>query len=126
MNGGGKSISGYANRPSVKRVKRANDVGLYKEEKSPMIVRFAHWLLNKFDDSNKLTNHISVSERVLDRHNNTVTFSVHPASGGYVVESSYYNEREDRHMRGLHIITSEEDFAKELGNAVFMDILKNR
>lgn len=122
---GGYVNSATPKRSGVNRVKRLPKVGLYNEEKEKMIVRFARWLLNKFDNSNKLTS-ISVSDRILDRHNDTVTFSVHPASGGYVVESAYYNEREDRHVRGLHIITSEEDFAKELGNAVFMDLLKNR
>ena len=123
MSGG--YVNSATSRPGIKRARKLPQVGLYKEEKEKMIVRFARWLLNKFDNSNKLTS-ISVSDRILDRHNDTVTFSVHPASGGYVVESAYYNEREDRHMRGLHIITSEEDFAKELGNAVFMDLLKNR
>lgn len=111
---------------TVKKARKLVHSGLYKEEKVKMIVRFARWLLNKFDNPNDLISSISVSDRILDRHNNTVTFSVHPASGGYVIESSYYNEREDRHMRGLHIITNEEDFAKELGSAVFMDLLKNR
>jgi hypothetical protein len=111
---------------TVKKARQLTQPSLYKEEKVKMIVRFARWLLNKFDNPNDLISSISVSERILDRHNNTVTFSVHPASGGYVIESAYYNEREDRHMRGLHIITNEEDFAKELGSAVFMDLLKNR
>lgn len=122
---GGAYVNSATSRPGIKRARKLPQVGLYKEEKEKMIVRFAHWLLNKFDRSNQIAT-IGTSERILDRHNNTVTFSVHPASGGYVVESAYYNEREDRHMRGLHIITSEEDFAKELGNAVFMDLLKNR
>lgn len=121
MNYGGK-----VSRNGIKRVRTANEVGLYKEEKATMIVRFARWLLNKYDHVNRPIATIGDNDRILDRHNNTVTFSVHPASGGYVVESAYYNEREDRHMRGLHIITSEENFAEELGNAVFMDLLKNR
>jgi hypothetical protein len=62
----------------------------------------------------------------IDRGNGTVTFTIHPASGGYVVESSYYDERKDRHERSLHIITSQENFSEELGKAVFMDVLKNR
>jgi len=124
MNGIGNAKSTIP-RQGIKRVRRVPQVGLYKEEKEKMIVRFARWLLNKFDDSNAI-NTVRISDNILDRHNNTVTFSVHPASGGYVVESSYYNEREDRHQRGLHIITSEEDFAKELAHAVFMDMLKTK
>lgn len=116
----------FANRPSVKRARKSIDgYKEYKEQKEHMIARFARWLLNKYEGGNQLS--VSIGpERILDRHNNTVTFSVHPANGGYVIESSFYSEREDRHQRSLHIITSEEDFAKELGHAVFMDMLKNR
>jgi len=124
MKGSAKSISVYPKRTGVKRVKRINDAVPYKEEKVKMIVRFARWILNKYDNYDQHIGSISISDRILDRHTNTVQFSVHPASGGYVVESSFYNEREDRHERNLHIITSQEDFSKELAQAVFMDMLK--
>jgi hypothetical protein len=60
----------------------------------------------------------------LSSQDGTVNFSVHPASGGYVVETSYYNEITDRHERQLYIITSQEDFSSELGKAVFMSMLR--
>jgi hypothetical protein len=63
------------------------------------------------------------SSRLSDQ-SGTVNFSVHPATGGYVVETSYYNESTDRHERQLYIITSQEDFSNELGKAVFMSMLR--
>ena len=105
---------------------------MYKE---PFTVRFARWILNKHERNavNQIgiqeTSSITKASRVrpsMDRMDDTISFTVHPASGGYVVESSFYDEKADRHKRSLHIITSQEDFSEELGKAVFMDMLKNR
>ena len=98
--------------------------------KQPLTVRFANWLLRKHEAKNQLvgaTDIASVKVRSrMDHGRDAVSFTVHPATGGYVVESSYYDEKNDRHNRYLHIITSQEDFSEELGKAVFMDMLKNR
>jgi hypothetical protein len=88
--------------------------------------RLVNWLTANEAD-NDIGLGIQLHEtRGIDRSDGTVTFTVHPASGGYVIESSYYDDRKDRHERKLHIITSQEDFSEELGKAVFMDILRNR
>ena len=104
---------------------------MYKE---PLTVRFAHWLLRKHEGRNLglESNIVSAKHRNVTRpgpsieNRDTVSFTIHPASGGYVVESTFYDEKNDRHNRHLHIITSQEDFSEELGKAVFMDMLKNR
>jgi len=89
-------------------------------------VRLANWLLGTEDHQENQLVTAMREVRGIDRGDGTVTFTIHPASGGYVVESNYYDDRNDRHQRSLHIITSQEDFSEELGKAVFMDILKNR
>jgi hypothetical protein len=86
----------------------------------------AHWLIGTEDEQENQLVSAMHEVRSIDRGDGTVTFTIHPASGGYVVESNYYDDRNDRHQRSLHIITSQEDFSQELGKAVFMDILKNR
>lgn len=102
---------------------------MYKET---LRVRIAKWLLRGEDDRNiKLDTQlvgasINKTRSSLDRHDGTINFTIHPASGGYVVETSYYDRKTDDHKRNLHIITSQEDFSEELGKAVFMDLLKNR
>mgnify|MGYP000583671071 CR=1 FL=1 len=93
--------------------------------------RIARWLLRNDDDvltSGKYSNQLvsTRSSNRLDRHDGTINFTIHPASGGYVVETQYYDKKTDDHKRNLHIITSQEDFSEELGKAVFMDLLKNR
>lgn len=64
--------------------------------------------------------------RIIDSEHESVHFTVHRASGGYVVETCFYDNRKDHNHRSLHIITSQEDFSDELGKAVFMELLKNR
>jgi len=69
---------------------------------------------------------MSRNSQILGGDRQQVNFTVHTATGGYVVESSFYDEKHDRHNRNLTIITSQEDFAEELGKAVFMDLIRNR
>jgi hypothetical protein len=104
---------------------------MYKES---FRVRLANWLLRGAQESDSSVNlgrglvgaTTSKGRPSLDRHDGTINFTIHPASGGYVVETSYYDRQTDDHKRNLHIITSQEDFSEELGKAVFMDLLKNR
>jgi hypothetical protein len=56
--------------------------------------------------------------------NNKLHFSVYRAQGGHVIEFTHYDSVKDRHSESLHIITDQEDFAKELGNIVFMECLQ--
>lgn len=89
--------------------------------------KLANWLLGKKPDQNIFGMTIQTSNRrSLAEDSGTVSFTVHTASGGYVVESSYYDESRDRTERTLHIITGQEDFSAELGKAVFMALLKSK
>lgn len=56
--------------------------------------------------------------------NHKLNFSVYKAQGGHIVEFHHYNHTTDRHNESLHIIRDDEDFAKELGNIVFMECLQ--
>lgn len=97
-----------------------------KQHRPSWRVRLAHWLIGSEDDQEHQLASAIREVQGIDRGDGTVTFTIHPASGGYVVESNYYDDRNDRHQRSLHIITSQENFSEELGKAVFIDILKNR
>jgi hypothetical protein len=109
--------------PSISGAKRMSS----RKHRPSWRVRLAHWLIGTEDNQGaELASMHDRDVRSIDRGDGTVTFTIHPASGGYVVESNYYDDRNDRHQRSLHIITSQEDFSQELGKAVFMDILKNR
>jgi len=89
-------------------------------------IKLGRWLLHSSSDEPEKISIGSQRGRILDNDRNAVNFTIHHASGGYVVETNYYDKRNDNHLRSLHIITSQEDFSEELGKAVFMEMLKNR
>jgi hypothetical protein len=64
------------------------------------------------------------SRNNIGSNNNKLHFAVYKAQGGHVVEFNHYDQKTDRHYEALHIITDQEDFAKELGNIVFMECLQ--
>lgn len=89
--------------------------------------KLGNWILGTKPEKNIFGMVIQPSNRrSLADDSDTVSFTVHTACGGYVVESSYYDEKQDRTERTLHIITSQEDFSTELGRAVFMALLKSK
>jgi len=46
------------------------------------------------------------------------------ASGGIVIETSGYDERKDRHLHGLHVITEDKDLGNEIGKIITYESLK--
>lgn len=53
-----------------------------------------------------------------------MNFRVYPATGGHIVEYSYYNERTDRNDQALHLIPSELDLGAELAKIMTLEALK--
>lgn len=53
-----------------------------------------------------------------------MNFRIYQATGGYIVEYSYYNENTDRHDQALHLIPSELDMATELAKIMTLEALK--
>ena len=46
------------------------------------------------------------------------------ASGGIVIETSAYDERKDRHMQSLHVITEDKDLGTEISKIITYESLK--
>ena len=51
-------------------------------------------------------------------------FKIYPATGGHIVEYTYYNERKDAHDQALHLIPSELDLGAELAKIMTLEALK--
>ena len=51
-------------------------------------------------------------------------FKIYPATGGHIVEYTYYNERKDMHDQALHLIPSELDLGSELAKIMTLEALK--
>ena len=61
--------------------------------------------------------HISFNQQPLH-------FKIYPATGGHIVEYTYYNEKSDRHDQALHLIPSDLDMATELSKIMTLEALK--
>jgi len=89
------------------------------------------WLKRKLrnwvndDDCNIL---VSASTRDEDcgpsLHSDGFRLQVYKASGGIVVETVAYDERKDRHLKGLHVITDDKDLGESLSKIITYENLK--
>jgi hypothetical protein len=53
-----------------------------------------------------------------------MNFRIYPATGGHIVEYTYYNERKDSQDQALHLIPSELDLGTELAKIMTLEALK--
>ena len=51
-------------------------------------------------------------------------FTIHQASGGYVLEYSAYDDKSDRHNHNLHIIPSEQDLGQGIAHIITLEMLR--
>lgn len=51
-------------------------------------------------------------------------FKVYPATGGHIVEYTYYNEKRDTNDQALHLIPSDLDLGAELAKIMTLEALK--
>lgn len=66
----------------------------------------------------------SDSDDKIHLHTNPLIFKIYPATGGHIVEYSYYNERKDSNDQALHLIPSELDLGAELAKIMTLEALK--
>ena len=67
---------------------------------------------------------ISASPPSIDQPERAIQFTVYSANGGRVVETRRYDRHKDRHSNGLYVITSEQDFGREIDKIITMESLK--
>ena len=53
-----------------------------------------------------------------------MSFTIHMANGGYVLEYSTYNEKTDRHDHALHIIPSDQDMGQGIAHIITLEMLR--
>ena len=51
-------------------------------------------------------------------------FRIYPATGGHIVEYTYYNERKDTNDQALHLIPSDLDLGAELAKIMTLEAFK--
>ena len=53
-----------------------------------------------------------------------MSFTIHMANGGYILEYSSYDEKTDRHNHNLHIITSDQDMGQGIAHIITLEMLR--
>ena len=51
-------------------------------------------------------------------------FRIYPATGGHIIEYTYYNERKDTNDQALHLIPSDLDLGAELAKIMTLEAFK--
>jgi hypothetical protein len=60
----------------------------------------------------------------IDQPERALQFTVYTASGGRVIETRRYDRKTDRTVNGLYVITSDQDFGREIDKIITMEALK--
>ena len=53
-----------------------------------------------------------------------MNFTIHQASGGYVLEYSAYDDKTDRHNHNLNIIPSDQDMGQGIAHIITLEMLR--
>ena len=64
------------------------------------------------------------NENQIHLSQSAMNFRLYPATGGHIVEYSYYDERKDQNTQALHLITSDQDLGDALSKIMTLEALK--
>jgi hypothetical protein len=53
-----------------------------------------------------------------------MNFRVYPATGGHIVEYTYYNDKTDMNQQALHLVPSDQDLGDSLSKIMTLEALK--
>jgi len=87
------------------------------------------WLKSKLrswifeEDTVEQSNRV-VSIRDREIEGNGMNFTIMNAVGGYVMQYSQYDEKNDRNDRRLHIINSEQDLGQSIAHIITYEMLR--
>jgi len=82
--------------------------------------RIRDWLNNDDQDEYPPV----VQDNFSFQHENSLRFEIHQASGGRVVQTRRYDEKKDCHFENLYIITSDQDFGREIDKIITLEALR--
>ena len=91
-----------------------------------MMKWFYRWLGGKCNNAyfeNQSMSMASTSNS-LRGNDDGLNFQIYPATGGYVLEYSNYDRKNDRNNRVLHIITDEQDLGTSIAHAITIEMLR--
>jgi len=97
-------------------VKRARPMKLTLKQ------RIRNWLNDDGDSIETISS--DDEENVHLTRETSLRFEVHQAQGGRVVQTRRYDERKDRNIENLYIITPDQDFGREIDKIITIEALR--
>lgn len=67
---------------------------------------------------------LSLGPPNIDQPERAIQFTVYTANGGRIIETRRHDRKTDRYTNGLYIITSDQDFGREIDKIITMEALK--
>jgi hypothetical protein len=103
-----------------RRIKYAGEAPMKRTLKQ----RLKSWLLDE-ETSPPPNDDICIDENSFNlSRERSIKFEIHNANGGRVVQTRRYDAQKDRHFDNLYIITSDQDFGRELDKIITMEALR--
>jgi hypothetical protein len=115
----GRGIPLATSRPRVKR-----GIKLRKQEqkmKLSLRQRLRNWIMNDGDEYAEQLVSVDETPHI---ESEGLRLQVYRASGGYVVETRSYDQKNDRNHNTMHVITDEEDLGERIGKIIMMEALR--
>lgn len=108
----------------------SNRITPVRQKKEKKMGFFQRWLLKQVQQGHELERDsdvpvaISAEPRSIDQPERSVQFTVYTANGGRVIETRRYDRQKDRHNNNLYVITSDQDFGREIDKIITMEALR--
>lgn len=122
------SYANYATQGSLVGAKTLGTVRPKRQERKAKKMKLTlkqkirNWFMN---DSDQYSNDaVPLVEESRGLHSDGMRFDLFKASGGYIVETRYYDAKHDRHNNKLYIIKDDQDVGEAMGKIITMESLR--
>ena len=93
------------------------------KKRKEMRIGLKQWLRKWISDDDEDMPEIATFDRE-SLQSEGMRFQLYRASGGYVIETTQYDNRTDRRINKMYVITEDRDLGAELGKIVTMEALR--
>lgn len=83
--------------------------------------RLVRWA-NNYDQVFQTKSVDSISSGQISKEG--MNFTIHPASGGYILEYRHYDHKNERSNNKLHIINEDQNLGESIGKIITLEILR--
>lgn len=112
------------NTASTQKVPRPMATIRPRRKKQEMKLNLKQRLINWLSDDDDDMPDIATLERE-SLQSEGMRFQLYKASGGYVIETTQYDNRNDRRINKMYVITEDKDLGQELGKIITMEALRS-